>query len=92
MQNGHAAFRAELGLARVAGIEKQNAVHRFRKYLVRVAENHHVRLFPGDPRRNFVRQRRRIDDVMDKKYFVRQRHDFGFLERQAEVGVADDER
>ena len=48
MQNGHAAFRAELRLAGVAGIEKQNAVHRLRKFLVRVAEHDHVRPFALD--------------------------------------------
>ena len=28
---------------------------------------------------------------MDEKFFVRQRNDFGFLERQSHVGVANDD-
>ena len=87
-ENRHAAFRAELGLARVTGIEKENAVHRLRERLVRVAENDGVRLLLLDLRLDRFGQRPRIDDVMDEKFFRRERYDFRELERQADVHIA----
>lgn len=90
IQNSHAAFRAELRLAGIAGIKIKNSIHRLAKFLVRVAEDDHVRSVALEPRRQFFRRVERVDDVMDEKFFVRQRDHFGFLECESEVGVAED--
>ena len=88
IKNGHTAFRSELGLARVTGIEKENAIHLLRKRFVSVAENDGFRLLLANVLFESFRQRPRIRDVMNEKFFLRERHDFSELERQADVHIA----
>ena len=48
MQDGHAAFRPELGLACVTGIEIENAVDGLGIFFVGMAKNDRSRVFAPD--------------------------------------------
>ena len=88
MENSHAAFRAELGFARITGIEKQNSAQRFGIRLVRVAKDDHVRPFTREAAFEFVVEGQRVDDVLDEKFPTGQFHDLGQLVAQTEIRVA----
>ena len=88
LQDGHAAFRAEFGLARIAGIEEEHAVQHLRKWPVRVPKDDGVRLLLGKLVRDGLGQRPRVDNVVDEKFLLRERDDFRELERQAGIHVA----
>ncbi len=89
VQQSHAAFRAKLGLACVAGVEIENATNRFSKPLVRVPKDDGVRLMALQLRGENFGGRVGIDDVVNEKFFICERDDFGLFVLQPQIGVAD---
>ncbi len=68
MQDGHAAFRTELGLAGITGVEKQNPIDGFVERLMRVTEYDYRRPFVRDAIPDLIGGRWRKNDVMDEKF------------------------
>ena len=90
MEDGYAAFRAELGLAGVAGVEIKNLADGRRIFFMRVAKDDGVWLMPLNLRGEFFRRVVRVDDVVDEKFFSAERNDFCLPEVEAEIRVAED--
>jgi hypothetical protein len=89
MQNRHAALERETLFAGVTGIEEEHAADGFAKGLVRVAEHDGIGPFARNAVFEFVGERMRVHDVMQKEFAPADFREFGELQIEPRVSVAE---
>ncbi len=68
MENANGTLHAETGRPRIPGIKKENPLLRFRKPLVSMAENDHLRLFGSQAPAQTIIHSMRVHNMLDEKF------------------------